>query len=212
MTYEIGERDMKKILLIDDARLARNLIRRILMEEGYLICGEAADGEEGVEKYKRMKPDLVFCDIKMSGMDGLDCLRKILILDPGAKVVICTSANDHLHVSEALEAGAKEFIGKPIRAAEVIRVTKKLIGRPDKSYKEIMEEQAYAQGIEAKAVLDFFEAFRLIHGFSFDDEKVDRQFLVENKMNITIGIRALLAAKMTSSQADKVTEVFQSLV
>ena len=100
---------MANILLIDDSMLARNLLRLILENAGYTICGEAPNGKEGLEKYKQLKPDLVFCDIMMDEMNGLECMRAILSVNPDANVVILTSVGDELHLDEAIKSGAKGF-------------------------------------------------------------------------------------------------------
>lgn len=105
---------MGRILLIDDAQFARMVLRTMLEDRGYEICGEAENGREGLEKYKELKPDLVFCDIRMNEMDGIDCLRAILAEDPKAKVVICAAISDKSRISEFMEAGAKGHIEKPI--------------------------------------------------------------------------------------------------
>ncbi len=207
---------MSNILLIDDSKLARNLLRIILENRGYTICGEASNGRKGVDKFKKLKPDLVFCDIMMNEMNGVECLRAILAEDPGAKVVICTSAGDKLHANEAAEAGAKDFLVKPINAADVIRVTERLIGSPAPaqkvSYKERMTQRATEKGLDGKPLLDFFEAFQKLNGFGLDDAMVDEQYMRDNMAGWVIGVRALLAAKMPSDQAEKIVDIFKGLV
>lgn len=206
---------MSKVLVIDDSIFARNMIRKILVNEGYHVCGEASNGREGLEAYKKLSPDLVFCDIMMDEMDGLECLRAMLDVNPSANVVICTSASDELHIHDAFEIGAKEFIPKPINAKELIRITKKLIGRSESesrtSYKAILEGRASQMGISGKPLLDFYAAFHQFTGHTFDDKEVDEKFLQENGPGIRIGVRALLAAKMPNDQAENVMNVFDSL-
>lgn len=207
---------MTNILLIDDSMLARNLLRHILEDKGYTICGEAANGREGFEKYKQLKPDLVFCDLMMDEMDGLECLRAIMSVSPGAKVVMCTSINDKLHLKEAMKSGAKSYLKKPAIADEVIHITKTLIGEPlsgtSLSYKKLMEKRAAEKGVEGKPLLDFFDTFRQINGFELDDPRVDVQYLKENTARITIAVRALLSAKLSIEILDYLMDVFEGLV
>lgn len=207
---------MAKIMLVDDSRLARNLLRAILENNGYIVCGEASNGRKGVEKYRKLKPDLVFCDLMMNEMDGLECMRTILKEDPEAKVVICTSAGDELHSREALSSGAKGFLVKPINASEAVQLAEKLIGKPvpasQKTYKELMEERAISAGVDGKPLLDFFEAFRKLNGFGLDDARVNEQYLRDNIAGWTIGVRALLTAKTAAAQVDQVMDIFQNLV
>lgn len=204
---------MGRILLIDDAQLTRTLLRNILETAGYTVCGEAVDGREGFEKFKELRPELVFCDIMMNEVNGMQCLRSILQEDPAAKVVVCTSASDELHVMEAREAGAVDFLAKPIRAADVKRVTNALIGPPQVlSYRQRMEQKAAAAGVDGKPFLDFLEAFQQINGFSFDDPRVSDKFMRENGAGAIVGIRALLSPKMASAQADKLADIFRELI
>lgn len=207
---------MANILLIDDSRLARNVLRSMLEKGGYTICGEAPDGREGFEKYKQLKPDLVFCDIMMNEMNGVECTTAILSVDPDAKIIICTSMGDELHYGEAIKSGAKGFIKKPLVDEEVIHMTKELIGEPvsgtKHSYKKLMEERAEEKGISGKPLLDFFDAFRQINGFELDDPKVDAPYLKENTARITVAVRALLSAKLPTAQAEHLMDVFEALV
>lgn len=207
---------MAGILLIDDAQLMRNMMRTILEDAGYVVCGEAASGRQGIEKYKMCRPQLVFCDIMMDDMDGLECLRAIKAEDNSADVIMCTSRGSSYYVKEALSAGAKEFLLKPVHATELLRITERHIGKPGAgrniSYKKLMEERAVAAGIDSKPVLDFFEAFRKLKGFRFDDPRIDEQYLRENCEQISIGVRALLSAKLSNVQVEQIMAVFQGIV
>lgn len=206
---------MANILLIDDSQLARNILRLILETEGHTICGEASNGRMGFEKYKQLNPDLVFCDIMMNEMNGVECLRAIRSVNPEAKVVICTSIGDELHFNEAISSGAKAFIKKPIATDEVVHTTRALIGKSASdappSYKKLMEERAGEKGISGKPILDFFDAFRQINDFGLDDPRVDAQYLKENTERVTIAVRALLSAKMPTAQAEHLMNIFEGL-
>jgi two-component system chemotaxis response regulator CheY len=81
----------KKILICDDAAFMRMMIKDILTKSGYEIAGEAENGKVAVEKYQETKPDLVLMDITMPEMDGIQALKKIKEIDPGATVVMCSA-------------------------------------------------------------------------------------------------------------------------
>lgn len=204
---------MGRILLIDDAPFARMVLRTILEDSGHVICGEAENGKEGAEKFHQLRPDLVFCDVRMNEMDGDDCLRAILIEDPSAKVVICTAINDPSHIDALLKAGAIGYIEKPIQGKKVLSITKELLGgtADSKSYKELMEQYAKAEGLAEKPLLDFFEAFRNINGFDLDDERINEQYLKENGESLFVGTRALLSAKLTMEQLRQLEDAFRKL-
>ncbi|MBD5461154.1 MAG: response regulator [Lachnospiraceae bacterium] len=118
----------KNILICDDAAFMRMMIKDILIKNGYAVAGEAENGLKGVEKYNELKPDLVLMDITMPEMDGIEALRKIKELDPGAKVIMCSAMGQQAMVIEAIQAGARDFIVKPFQADRVLEAVKKVVG------------------------------------------------------------------------------------
>ena len=101
-----------RILVIDDEEGVRKSLRMILEYDGYDVT-EAATGEEGVKLIEREAPDLVFLDIKMPGMDGLEVLQKVRHLMEAMPVVVISGHGDINTAVEATKLGAIDFIGKP---------------------------------------------------------------------------------------------------
>ncbi|MCS7202680.1 MAG: response regulator [Dictyoglomus sp.] len=114
-----------KILLIDDSSLARRLLRKILEKENHEII-EAGSGMEGLEKYYLEKPDVVFLDLTMEGLYGLDVLEKIKEIDPSAKVIVASADIQKQTKNLALEKGAFAFINKPFNEEEILDVLRKV--------------------------------------------------------------------------------------
>ena len=117
----------KNILICDDAAFMRMMIKDILTKNGYTVAGEAENGVKAVEKYSEVKPDLVLMDITMPEMDGIQALKKIKELDPGAVVVMCSAMGQQAMVIESIQAGAKDFIVKPFQADRVLEAVKKAV-------------------------------------------------------------------------------------
>ena len=117
----------KNILICDDAACMRMMIKDILTKNGYTVAGEAENGVKAVEKYSEVKPDLVLMDITMPEMDGIQALKKIKELDPGAVVVMCSAMGQQAMVIESIQAGAKDFIVKPFQADRVLEAVKKAV-------------------------------------------------------------------------------------
>ncbi|MBR4184074.1 MAG: response regulator [Lachnospiraceae bacterium] len=109
-----------KILIVDDSRMSRIMLRNILENAGYAVVGEASDGEEGVEAYSECKPDVVTLDITMPKKDGLEALEAILAVDPDAKAIMITAAGQQDKLIKALKVGAKRFINKPFKEDEIL--------------------------------------------------------------------------------------------
>ena len=118
----------KKILITDDALFMRVTLKNILVANGYEVAAEATNGQEAVEKYASIRPDLVLMDITMPVMDGITATKAIRSNDPTANVVMCTAMGQKNMVIEAIQAGAKDFIVKPFQPDRVIDSIKKLIG------------------------------------------------------------------------------------
>ncbi len=111
---------MKSVLIVDDSRTSRRLLRDILERDGYEIAGEALNGQEGFDMYVKLKPDIVTMDITMPGIDGLECLKLIRTHDPKAKVIMITAAGQKEKMVEAVKFGAAEFITKPFMEESVL--------------------------------------------------------------------------------------------
>ena len=116
-----------RILIVDDAAFMRMMIKDILEKNGYEVVGEAQDGQEAVEKYKELNPDLVTMDITMPEMDGITALKEIRNINPDAKVVMCSAMGQQAMVIDSIQAGAKDFIVKPFQADRVIEAIQKVL-------------------------------------------------------------------------------------
>ena len=111
-----------KVLVVDDSIFVTKQIGQILTSEGYEVVATAADGLEGVEKYKAMgsSVDLVTMDITMPKMDGIEALEKIMTFDKNAKVVMISALGKEDLVKQALLLGAKNYIVKPLDRKKVL--------------------------------------------------------------------------------------------
>ena len=118
---------MARIMVADDASFMRQMIREIVEGEGHEVVGEAADGDEAVETYKQVQPELVMMDIVMPRRSGIDSVKAILKLDPKARVVMCSALGQETLVAEAMDAGALDFIVKPFKPESVLATVKKVI-------------------------------------------------------------------------------------
>ncbi len=122
---------MARVLVADDASFMRQMIREIVESEGFEVCGEASDGIEAVDQFKKLQPDVVTMDIVMPLKSGIDAVRGIVALDPGARVVMCSALGQETLVAEAIQAGAKDFIVKPFKPDAVIETLKKALEKED---------------------------------------------------------------------------------
>ena len=119
---------MANILIVDDSRTSRKILKGILEGEGYEVVGEATNGQEGYDRYVELKPDVVTMDITMPVLDGLEALKKIKSEYPDAKVVMVTAAGQKTKMVEAVQNGASEFVSKPFEPEQLKKIIDKVIG------------------------------------------------------------------------------------
>ncbi|NIM18352.1 MAG: UDP-3-O-[3-hydroxymyristoyl] N-acetylglucosamine deacetylase [Candidatus Aminicenantes bacterium] len=132
---------MEKILIIDDEKNIQVSLASILEDEGYKTFF-AASGEEGIEKFRNIRPEAVFLDIWLPGIDGLETLRKILAIDP-LQIIIMISG--HVNISTAVKAvkeGAYDFLEKPLSLDKVTFVLKRGL-----EYRKVLAENKRLRAI-----------------------------------------------------------------
>jgi two-component system chemotaxis response regulator CheY len=109
----------EKILVVDDSGMARRTLRQILESVGHRV-DEASNGAEALEKYFLNKPALVFLDMVMEHMGGLEVLSKIKEMDPAARVIVATADIQSGTRNDAEEKGAAQVINKPFTRDRVL--------------------------------------------------------------------------------------------
>lgn len=118
---------MANILIVDDAAFMRMVMKDIVKEMGHNVVAEASNGLEAVKLYSQVQPDLVTMDITMPEMDGVAAVRQIKKIDPNAKIIMCSAMGQQTMVLDAIQAGARDFIVKPIQKERVFEAINKII-------------------------------------------------------------------------------------
>ena len=119
--------DNLKILICDDSILARKQLKDIISTLGTPTFIEAPDGQGAIDKYKETTPDLVFLDIVMPKIDGNIAIQEIMAYDPNATIIIASSVGTQSQLKCALQAGAKDFIQKPLDRQQVLDLVNKFL-------------------------------------------------------------------------------------
>ena len=123
---------MANILIVDDSRTSRRILRKILEDAGHTIVGEAVNGEEGYLKYQELAPEVVTLDITMPKMDGLEALRLIRKYDENATAIMITAAGQKEKMILAIKSGAADFISKPYDLKQTLNEILKFIPKEQK--------------------------------------------------------------------------------
>lgn len=117
---------MARILVTDDAQFMRSILGNILRRNGYDVV-EACNGEEAIDKALSGNFDLVTLDITMPVLDGLSALKAIKSTKPEQKVIMVSAMGQKAMVTEAVKAGAVDFIVKPFKADKVLKAVSKVL-------------------------------------------------------------------------------------
>lgn len=108
------------VVIIDDNETTRAVLRMIIQGDHFDVIGDAATGNVGLDRVRRMRPDIVCLDISMPDADGLDILQEIKNESKGTAVLMVTASNDLKTVQTAIERGANGFIIKPFNSGTVL--------------------------------------------------------------------------------------------
>ena len=109
------------VLVVDDHALLRTGVANIInLEPDLRVVAEAENGRQAVEAFERHRPDVTLLDLRMPEMEGVEAVRQIRALDPGARVIVLTTYDTDHDIARALKAGAKAYILKDISADDLI--------------------------------------------------------------------------------------------
>ncbi len=103
----------KTLLVTDDAMIIRQIIKDMAANAGWEVVGEAANGQEAIDRYRELRPDAVTLDLVMPEHDGLHALHGIMDFDPEAKVLVVSALEQRGVLKNAFKAGAADFVAKP---------------------------------------------------------------------------------------------------
>jgi two-component system, response regulator PdtaR len=108
----------KRVVIADDESIIRLDLKEILEDDGYLVVGEAARGDDALAMIREHQPDLALLDIKMPGMDGIEVARELK--GSGTVVVILTAFSQRSLIESARDAGVVAYLVKPFRSSEIL--------------------------------------------------------------------------------------------
>ena len=118
---------MARVLVVDDAMFMRKVLSDALVSGGHEVVAEAENGKEGVKQFRNVHPDVVTLDITMPEMDGLEALSEIMVIDPGARVLMCSALGQESKVIESIKLGARDFVVKPFKPEVVLAAIEKAL-------------------------------------------------------------------------------------
>lgn len=130
--------ERKGVMIVDDSRFSRNVLRDILKNEGYEVVGEAGDGLEALQLAEKIRPEIIFLDVEMPKLDGLGAIPKLLEKDPELNIIMCTALGQKKIIVEAAKAGAKDYVIKPYKKENITSVLEVLNANVKKSDAQVI--------------------------------------------------------------------------
>jgi len=118
---------MARVLVVDDAAFMRKVVSDALTSGGHEVVGEAGNGNEAIQRYQELQPELTTLDITMPEKDGLSALAEIISINPSARVLMCSALGQESKVIESIKLGAKDFVVKPFQADRVLEAVGKAL-------------------------------------------------------------------------------------
>ena len=115
----------KSVIIVDDSCFTRRVINKFL-EDDFIIIGEAKDGVEAIEIYKKLRPEIITIDLIMEKMDGLTAAKEILEFDKKAKIVLISSMGQKSYIDNSIKIGVKDFLIKPFSRDKLLKVLKNI--------------------------------------------------------------------------------------
>jgi two-component system, chemotaxis family, chemotaxis protein CheY len=120
----------RRLLVADDAMIIRQIIKDMATQAGWEIVGEAANGQEAIDRYRELHPDAITLDLVMPEHDGMHALHGIMDIDPEARVLIVSALEQRGVLKDAFKAGAADFVSKPFDRRSLQSTLEQLMPQP----------------------------------------------------------------------------------
>ncbi len=118
---------MARVLVVDDAAFMRKVVSDALASGGHDVIGEAGNGNEAIDRFRELQPELTMLDITMPEKTGLEALAEIMAIDPSARVLMCSALGQESKVIESIKLGAKDFVVKPFQPERLLEAVGKAL-------------------------------------------------------------------------------------
>ena len=104
---------MKRFMVVDDSKVIRNQIERILGSSKYEFVGSAKNGVEAIQEFEKLRPEMVTMDLTMSEMNGIETIERMIAIAPSVRILVVSALSDKATALKALRLGAYGFLCKP---------------------------------------------------------------------------------------------------
>jgi len=190
-----------RVLIAEDEALIRMDLREMLEEEGHEVIGEARDGAEAISLTRSLTPDIVFMDINMPGVTGIEA-AEVLGAERIAPVVMVTAFSQATYVDQAASAGAMAYIVKPFTRTDILPAMVLAVARFEESSQLASEVDDLEERLESRKVVDRAKGILMSRGMSESDAFKRLQKLAMDKRKT---LRAIAEAVALAAEAEEST-------
>lgn len=156
----------KKILIVDDHPMMREGLAQLIGNEtDLMVCGEAGDANEGLEKIKLLKPDLVIADITMPGKNGIELIKDIQAMHAGLSVLVISMHDESLYAERVLRAGGRGYVMKQEGGKKLMQ-----------AIRHVLSGQIFVSEKMSAKILEIFSGHRAETASSPVETLTDREF------------------------------------
>lgn len=117
----------RKLMIVDDSNIMRSKISRALSQHNLEVVATASNGEEALLRFVEDQPEVVTMDLTMPRMDGIQCIRKLKVLNPSVRVLVVSALADKATAIQALKEGAQGFLCKPFSEEDLTEAITELL-------------------------------------------------------------------------------------
>jgi AmiR/NasT family two-component response regulator len=188
-----------RVLIAEDEAIIRMDLREMLTEEGHEVVGEARDGAEAVALARELTPDVVFMDVKMPGMDGIEAAG-VLTSERVAPIVMVTAFSQSTYVERACSAGAMAYLVKPFTKRDILPAMHVAVSRFAETRALETEVSDLSERLETRKVLDRAKGVLMAKGMTEPEAFKRLQRLAMDKRR---SLREIAEAVLLASEAEK---------
>ena len=165
---------MINILIADDEPLQRKYLRTVLEDrKDCRVVADVGDGEEAVAKGLEYRPDMVFLDIRMPGLDGIEVARRLKVALPHVKIIIISAFSEFQYAKDSVGIGVAEYLLKPVESDDIIKVADRVIAEIEQEQQERSEADLVKSRLaEAMPLIRIGFVMDLVNGNIVDNEDV----------------------------------------
>jgi two-component system chemotaxis response regulator CheY len=115
------------VLIVDDIEFMREVLKDVIAGAGMRVAGQAANGQQALELYAKLVPEIVLLDIEMPVMNGLIALRRLRRMDRDSRIIMCSARGEQQMILRAIQLGARDFVVKPFKAERVVNSIRRVL-------------------------------------------------------------------------------------